>query len=55
MVYLRSRFIDIYWIGEYLDGQDVEISAENVDQLKLLFKEKIEGFIPETDYGKSTI
>ena len=25
-------------------GQNMDISAENVDQLKLLFKEKIEGF-----------
>ena len=25
-------------------GQDMDISAENVDQLKLLFKEKIDGF-----------
>ena len=36
---LISIGLDNIWTG-----QDMEISAENVDQLKLLFKEKIEGF-----------
>ena len=55
--YVRDLLISI-GLGNIWMGQDKEISAENVDQLKLLFyylRKTLKAFIPEAGYRKSSI